>query len=93
MTFRTGAASEKMRLTADGKLGIADTAPAEMLDVTGNANVTGVYKVDDVQVVGNRVIDARIDDEVQSASWGSSEAGVLDAIRDAVIAHGLIVAA
>jgi hypothetical protein len=35
-----------------GNVGINDVAPAEKLDVNGNANVTGVYKVDDVQVVG-----------------------------------------
>lgn len=69
-----------------------DTAPSEKIDVTGNANVTGVYKVDGVQVVGNRVIDDRCDDTVD-ATWGTAEAGVLDALRDAMIAHGLIAAA
>ena len=33
------------------RVGIGDAAPGEKLDVAGNVNVTGVYKVDDVQVV------------------------------------------
>jgi hypothetical protein len=40
---------------ANNRLGLGgDTSPAEVLDVTGNINCTGVYKVDDVQVVSNR---------------------------------------
>ena len=35
-------------------VGINDNAPAEKLDIDGNINVTGVYKVDDVQVVSNQ---------------------------------------
>jgi len=42
----------KMRLTAAGYLGINDVDPGEYLDVNGNANVTGVYKTGDIQVVG-----------------------------------------
>jgi hypothetical protein len=74
-----------------GNVGINDPAPAEQLDVTGNANVTGVYKVDDVQVVSNRVIDARCDDAINSGD--ATTDGVIDALRDAMIAHGLIAAA
>ncbi len=76
------------------RLGINDTSPAEALDVTGNINCTGVIKVDDVQVVGNRVIDSRIDDSLGSAfnTEHNAAAGVIDAIRDAMIDHGLIAA-
>ena len=91
-TSTTGTLAEKLRLTAAGRLGIGDAAPGELLDVAGNANVTGVYKVDDVQVVSNRVVDARCDDTVDT-TYGAEEAGVLDALRDAMIAHGLIAAA
>ena len=55
-------------------------------------DATGAYQVDAVQVVSNRVIDARCDDVVD-ATYGAEEAGVLDALRDAMIAHGLIAAA
>lgn len=36
---------------SDGKVGIRDSEPAEVLDVTGNINVTGVYKVGDTSGV------------------------------------------
>jgi len=74
-----------------GNVGINDPAPAEALDVDGNINATGVYKVDDVQVVSNRVIDARCDDAINSGD--ATTDGVIDALRDAMIAHGLIAAA
>jgi len=74
-----------------GNVGINDHTPAEKLDVDGNINVTGVYKVDDVQVVSNRVIDARCDDAINSGD--ATTDGVIDALRDAMIAHGLIAAA
>lgn len=54
-------------------------------------DVTGVYKVDNTQVVGNRVIDARCDDAVNSGD--ATTDGVIDALRDAMITHGLIAAA
>jgi len=81
-----------MTIKSTGRVGIGDAAPGHLLDIAGDANVTGVWMVDDVQVVGPRVVDARCDDTVDT-SWGSAEAGVLDALRDAMIAHGLIAAA
>jgi len=53
---------------------------------------TLTYKVSGTQVVGARVVDARCDDVVDS-TYGAEEAGVLDALRDAMITHGLIAAA
>ena len=50
---------------------------------------TLTYKVAGTQVVGARVVDARADDVVD-ATYGAEEAGVLDALRDAMITHGLI---
>jgi hypothetical protein len=76
-----------------GKVGIHDIAPAEVLDVTGNINATGAYKVVDTQVVGPRVIDARCDDSINAAAWDATTAGVLTSLRDAMVAHGLIAAA
>ena len=58
---------------------------------SGHINTAGVYKVDDVQVVSNRVIDARCDDTINSGD--ATTDGVIDALRDAMIAHGLIAAA
>ena len=81
----------RVTINSTGNVGINDTAPAEKLDVTGNANVTGVYKVDDVQVLSNRVIDARADDAANSGD--ATTDGLIDALRDAMIAHGLIAAA
>lgn len=82
--------NEKVTILSTGKVGINDAGPGEMLDVGGNTNVTGVYKVDDVQVVSNRVIDARCDDAIDSGD-GTTD-GVIDALRDAMITHGLIAA-
>ena len=73
------------------KVGIGDAAPGEVLDVAGNINATGVVKIDDVQVVSNRVVDARCDDAVNSGD--ATTDGVIDALRDAMITHGLIAAA
>ncbi len=75
-----GGLLEKLRLKHGG-----DAA------ITGNADVSGVYKVDGVQVITNRVIDARCDDAINSGD-GTTD-GVIDALRDAMIAHGLIAAA
>ena len=58
----------------------------------GLVNTTVHYEVDGTQVVGNQVVDARIDDAVNTSTWDSTTAGVLDAIRDACITHGLIAA-
>jgi hypothetical protein len=68
-----------------------DTNIVFTVDHGGYVNCTGAYYVDATQVVGNRVIDARADDAVTS-TWSATEAGVLDALRDAMITHGLIAA-
>jgi hypothetical protein len=78
-------------LLVNGKIGVNDISPSEYIDVDGNINVTGVYKVDDVQVLSNRVIDARCDDAINSGD--ATTDGVIDSLRDAMIAHGLIAAA
>jgi hypothetical protein len=44
-----------------------------------------------VQVVGPRVVDARADDVANSGD--ATTDGLIDALRDAMIAHGLIAAA
>jgi len=57
----------------------------------GTVNTDGSYQVDGVQVVSNRVIDARIDDVINSGD--ATTDGVIDALRDIIIAHGLGAAA
>lgn len=89
LAFYTNSA-EQIRILANGKVGIGDAAPGELLDVAGNINATGVIKIDDVQVVSNRVIDDRCDDVINSGD--ATTDGVIDALRDAMIAHGLIAA-
>ena len=61
------------------------------LTSVGSLNIpsTGAYRFGGTQVVGARVVDARADDVVDS-TYGAEEAGVLDALRDAMISHGLI---
>jgi hypothetical protein len=58
----------------------------------GDINTGGVLKIDDVQVVSNRVIDAKADDTINTVVWDATTAGVLTALRDAMITHGLIAA-
>uniref|UniRef100_A0A6M3KX26 Uncharacterized protein n=1 Tax=viral metagenome TaxID=1070528 RepID=A0A6M3KX26_9ZZZZ len=55
---------------------------------TGIVTLTSI-NVGANQVIGARVVDERADDVVD-ATYGAEEAGVLDALRDAMIAHGLI---
>ncbi len=63
---------------------------AMTLSGAGVLNIVGSYQVDGVQVVGNRVIDARCDDVINSGD--ATTDGVIDALRDAMITHGLIAA-
>ncbi len=90
LSLRTNTDTRIFVKATSGNVGIGTTSPAEALDVTGNANVTGVYKVDDVQVLSNRVIDARCADVANSGD--ATTDGLIDALRDALVAHGLIAA-
>lgn len=74
-----------------GRVGIGDAAPGELLDVAGNINATGVLKIDDVQVVSNRVIDARISNTPNTGDSDTND--LIDAMRDALLSHGLMAAA
>jgi hypothetical protein len=62
------------------------------LDAAGDLNLAvGQLLIAGTQVVGARVIDARIDDAINSGDLTTD--GVIDAIRDALITHGLVAAA
>lgn len=62
------------------------------VDGDGNVNIPSgqFYRVANTNVVGNRIIDSRISGTINSGD--STTDGVIDAIRDALIAHGLIAA-
>lgn len=77
--WTAGATNEAMTLSGAGAL---------WLDAEVD---TLIYKVSGTQVVGARVIDARCDDAINSGD--ATTDGVIDALRDAMIAHGLIAAA
>lgn len=87
---------EHLRLTSAGRILAGPTLPIDnnidALQVGGDMTVSGGYKVDGTQVVSNRVVDARIDDTINDSTWDSTTAGVLDAIRDAMVSHGLMAA-
>jgi hypothetical protein len=51
-----------------------------------------VYKVDDVQVVGNRVVNATFTNNADDV-YGAVEKNLINGLVDALIAHGLIAAA
>jgi hypothetical protein len=70
---------ERMRLYGTN-VGIGKS-PAYMLDVAGDINVDSgkVLRVNAVQIVGARIIDARIDDTINSGD--ATTDGVIDALR------------
>ncbi len=74
-----------------GTLNYAIYTNAGLIRFGGIVNTTESYQVDGVQVLTNRVIDARCDDAINSGD--ATTDGVIDALRDAMIAHGLIAAA
>ena len=73
---------------------INGVAPAEILSIVGGGLdlATGkVLSVAGTKVVGARVIDARVDDVINSGDLVTD--GVIDSLVDAMIAHGLMAAA
>ena len=66
---------------------------SSVLDCSTHINVASgkVYKVNNVQVVGARVVDARISNTPNSGDATTDD--LIDAMRDAMVAHGLIAAA
>ena len=66
---------------------------SSVLDCSTHINVASgkVYKVNNVQVVGARVVDARISNTPNSGDATTDD--LIDAMRDAMLAHGLMAAA
>ncbi|KKN72880.1 hypothetical protein LCGC14_0405840 [marine sediment metagenome] len=75
-----------LELTSGLTLGGALDANSQNID-----NVNSILDVNSAQVVGTRVVDARCDDAINSGD--ATTDGVIDALRDAMISHGLIAAA
>jgi hypothetical protein len=78
-----------LSLTHDQTDGVIATGTGD-LKITSIVNLTESLEVDGVKVVGNRVVDARADDVANSGD--ATTDGLIDALRDAMIAHGLIAA-
>lgn len=87
--FRAGSGdSDKMFLSGDG-LAVASSG-VFVVRCSLDLQTGGVLKYDGTQVVGARVVDARIDDAINSGD--ATTDGVIDAMRDAMLAHGLMAA-
>jgi hypothetical protein len=78
-------------VTTDGRVGILDNAPAEALDVNGNINTTGVIKVDDVQVVSNRYIDSKINNNPGNA-YDNPTKNLIACLKAMALHHGMVAA-
>jgi len=90
-----GPANEvRLSITQTGNVLIETTTDAGTgkLQVNGDISTTLGYKVNGTQVLYARVIDARIDDTINTSAWDATTAGVLDAIRDALVTHGIVAA-
>ena len=74
---------------SDGKVGVRDSAPSSVFDVTGDINTTEQYKVDDVQVVSNQ--GAHIADA--PGDTAANNATTINAILAMLETHGLVAAA
>lgn len=70
---------------------IMSLSNAGVLSAVGGINTSDVFMVDEVQVVGNRVVDARCTGALNSGDATTDD--VIDSLRDAMITHGLIAAA
>ena len=90
-TAKDGSFLQRLIILPSGKVGIGDQAPGELLDVAGNIDLTGVLKIDDVQVISNRVVDADLGNTIESAFTAlyPDASALLDSIRTLITTHGL----
>ena len=86
--FYPGTNSPKVTFLQSGKVGIGDTDPGELLDVAGNINATGVFKIDDVQVIKEQQV--HIADPAETTAANTT---AIKAILAMCEAHGLIASA
>ena len=54
-TNNGGASAERVRIQADGKVGIGDTTPSYQLDVTGDINFSGALREDGVELFSGMI--------------------------------------
>lgn len=75
------------------KVALSISHQTGLVTLGGSMNIPSgsVLQVNATQVVGARVVDARCDDVINSGD--ATTDGVIDSLRDAMIAHGLIAAA
>ncbi len=85
--------STQMVLVAKGLYVGSNTGTATDNDIIADGTIQCAdgYYIGANQVVGARVVDARCDDAINSGD--ATTDGVIDALRDAMISHGLIAAA
>jgi hypothetical protein len=67
----TGTLTERMRITANGDVGIGNTAPAHKLSVNGTGYFGG-----DLTVNGGQVYTATVQDRVKYSVWDSTAYGI-----------------
>lgn len=53
-------------------------------------DIDGKLSIQEAQVLGTRVVDARVDDAINAGAWDATTAGVLESLRDAAVTHGWI---
>jgi hypothetical protein len=91
LDLRTGNTGKLRIYNSDGhvtitnNLGIGDTAPGEKLDVAGNINLTGVLKIDDVQILKEQ--QAHIEDADGTLADATTK---INAILAMLETHGLV---
>lgn len=93
-TFGTSATRELIMKTAAAPAGnVADCFQLYSDDQTAGNACPHVRTENGRIVKVYQVVDARIDDVITESEWDATNAGVLDAIRDALIANGMMAAA
>ena len=85
LRFYTNGTSEKMRILANGNVGIANTSPSEILDVTGNIAVSGTVDGRDLATDGTK-----LDGIESNATADQTASEIVALIADQTIAPSTI---
>jgi hypothetical protein len=76
VSIYTGGSSERMRVAANGNVGIGNTTPADKLSVTGAINFTSSLKFGGVSVIDNAGTDVYINSRVIRNNSSSMQDGM-----------------